>query len=108
MPPEADCKQGSEECDEGGMWQEVTERLAMNALVMLENFEECKNETYTSAKLSINDIVSAVRSDEDVNGDDDAETAPVCQPEESLSNADIMECVRKIRTYFGRCRNATD
>lgn len=109
MPSESE--QGSEESDASGMWQEVVERLAMDASVTFEDYVQCDDEACTSAELTTDDIVSAVRgdnSDEDANGEDDAETAPVSQPEESLSNADIMECVRKMRTYLGRCSNATE
>nr|XP_037280355.1 tigger transposable element-derived protein 6-like [Rhipicephalus microplus] len=109
MPSESE--QGSEESDASGMWQEVVERLAMDASVTFEDYVQCDDEACTSAKLTTDDIVSAVRgdnSDKDANGEDDAETAPVSQPEESLSNADIMECVRKMRTYLGRCSNATE
>ncbi|KAL3175253.1 hypothetical protein MRX96_010872 [Rhipicephalus microplus] len=88
-------------------------RLGMNASVTFEAFVECDNEVYLSAELTINDIVSAVcgdqdTTDEDANGENDAETAPVCQPKESLFDADIMKYVRKKPTYFGRCSNATD
>ncbi|XP_037580219.1 tigger transposable element-derived protein 6 [Dermacentor silvarum] len=107
----SESEQGSEESDVSGMWQEVVERLAMDASVTFEDYVQCDDEACTSAELTTDDIVSAVRgdnSDEDANGEDDAETAPVSQPEESLSNADIMECVRKMRTYLGRCSNATE
>ncbi|KAH8009579.1 hypothetical protein HPB51_018272 [Rhipicephalus microplus] len=108
IPHEVDSEEGSEESDVDVMWQEVAERLAMDASVTFEDFVECDSEAYTLAELTIDDILSAVRGDEDADGEDDAETAPMCQPEESLSNADIMECVRKMRTYLGRCSNATD
>ncbi|KAH7940970.1 hypothetical protein HPB49_008541 [Dermacentor silvarum] len=107
----SESEQGSEESEASGMWQEVVERLAMDASVTFEDYVQCDDEACTSAELTTDDIVSAVRgdnSDEDANGEDDAETAPVSQPEESLSYADIVECVRKIRTYLGRCSNATE
>ncbi|KAH7959550.1 hypothetical protein HPB49_011850 [Dermacentor silvarum] len=107
----SESEQGSEESDASGMWQEVVERHAMDASVTFEDYVQCDDEACTSAELTTDDIISAVHgdnSDVDANGEDDAETAPVSQPEESLSNADIMECVRKMRTYLGRCSNATE
>ncbi|KAH6943706.1 hypothetical protein HPB50_025631 [Hyalomma asiaticum] len=92
-----------EESDASGMWQEVVERLAMDASMTFEDYVKCDDEAFTSAELTTDDIVSAVRddedkSDEDASGEDDAETVPVSQPEEPLSNVDIMECLRKMRT----------
>ncbi|KAH6945667.1 hypothetical protein HPB50_009562 [Hyalomma asiaticum] len=72
----------------------------MDASVTFEDYVKCDDEAAVCGDED--------KSDEDASGEDDAETTPVRQPKESLSKADIMECVRKMRTYLGRCSNATE
>ncbi|KAH8040211.1 hypothetical protein HPB51_009759 [Rhipicephalus microplus] len=77
IPHEVGSEEASEESDAGSMWQEIAERLAIYASVTFEDFVECDSEAYTSAELMIDDIVSAVHSDEDssdedANGEDDS------------------------------------
>lgn len=95
------------------MWQEVAERLAIDASLKFEEYVQCDDEECMSAKLTTDNTVSAARGDEDnsnedANSEDNVETTPVGQPEESLSNADIMECMWKMHTYLGRCINANE
>ncbi|KAH7972187.1 hypothetical protein HPB52_009031 [Rhipicephalus sanguineus] len=92
------------------MWQEFVERLVTDASVTFKDSVQCDDEACTPDELTTDDIVSAVRgdnSDEGANGKDDAETALVNQPEESRCNADIVECMRNMHTYLGRCGKAT-
>ncbi|KAH9376454.1 hypothetical protein HPB48_019293 [Haemaphysalis longicornis] len=64
---------------------EVTEKLAVDAAVTFEDYEECDDEACTSAELTTEDIVHTVRrddgtSDEDAESDDgDAKTGRASQ-----------------------------
>ncbi|KAH9374114.1 hypothetical protein HPB48_005383 [Haemaphysalis longicornis] len=104
-------REDSEECD---AWDEVVEKLAVDAAVTFQDYVQCHDDTCTSAELTTEDIVSTVRcddgiSDEDAESDDDdVETGPASQGEEAVSNADVLQCVAKIRTFLSRCTNAIE
>ncbi|KAH9384130.1 hypothetical protein HPB48_026116 [Haemaphysalis longicornis] len=98
----------SEEFD---AWDEVTEELAVGAAVTFEDCVQYDDEACTSAERTTEGIVNTVRCDDGTSAEDaysDAETGTASESAEDVCNANVLQCVAKMRTFLSRCKNAIE
>ncbi|KAH7946690.1 hypothetical protein HPB52_003449 [Rhipicephalus sanguineus] len=109
-----DCEPTPRDCDDEAeldpeLWNELTEKLPVDAAVTFEDYMDSDCAAAMSAELTCEEIVSQVReqdccsSDEDDTGDTEAGTT-----EETISISDVVVFLEKTRSYLGCCKDVPD
>ncbi|KAH6944352.1 hypothetical protein HPB50_002734 [Hyalomma asiaticum] len=95
------------------LWSKVAEQLAVDPSVTFDNYVECDKATWTSAKLTTDNILQSIQGtdtqDEECsdNMDDDVTVAPE-DCDEFVSATDALEYLRKPRIFIEKSGRATE
>ncbi|KAH7962281.1 hypothetical protein HPB52_015322 [Rhipicephalus sanguineus] len=109
-----DCKPTPRDCDDEvelnpELWNELTEKLLVDAAVTFEDYVYSDCAAAMSAELTCEEIVSQVReqdccsSDEDYAGDAESRTT-----EETISSSDVVVFLEKTRSYLRCCKDVPE
>ncbi|KAH7948292.1 hypothetical protein HPB52_020262 [Rhipicephalus sanguineus] len=106
-----DCKPRPRDCDDEAeldpeLWNELTEKLPVDAAVTFEDYVDSHCAAATSAELTCEEIVSQVREQDCCSSDeDDAGDAESGTTEETISSSDVLVFLEKARSYLGCCKD---
>ncbi|KAH7981687.1 hypothetical protein HPB52_000712 [Rhipicephalus sanguineus] len=101
----------AENCDDEAeldpeLWNELTEKLPVDAAVTFEDYVDSDCAAATSAELTCEEIVSQVREQDCCNSDEhDAGDAESGTMEETISSSDVVVFLEKTRSYLGCCKD---
>lgn len=107
-------EQVEEDDTTGELWSEVAEVLPVDS-VTFDDYVQCDEATRTSAELTNEDILQSVQDDEgsedDMNdgvGASEGAAAALEDCDEPVTTADVLDSLRKLRTFLGKSRTATE
>ncbi|KAH7961583.1 hypothetical protein HPB52_010700 [Rhipicephalus sanguineus] len=91
------------------LWNELTEKLPVDAAVTFEDYVDSDCTAATSAELTCEEIVSQVREQDCCSSDeDDAGDAESGTTEETISSSDVVVFLEKTRSYLGCCKDVPE
>ncbi|KAH7947162.1 hypothetical protein HPB52_007929 [Rhipicephalus sanguineus] len=108
------CKPRPRDCDDEAeldpeLWNELTEKLPVDAAVTFEDYVDSHCAAATSAELTCEEIVSQVREQDCCSSDeDDAGDAESGTTEEAISSSDVLVFLEKTRSYLGFCKDVPE
>ncbi|KAH7963601.1 hypothetical protein HPB52_021677 [Rhipicephalus sanguineus] len=109
-----DCEPTPRDCDDEAeldpeLWNELTEKLPVEAAVTFEDYVDSDCAAAASVELNCKEIVSKVReqdccsTDEDNAGDAESGTT-----EETISSSDVVVFFEKALSYLGCCKDVPE
>ncbi|KAH7981688.1 hypothetical protein HPB52_000713 [Rhipicephalus sanguineus] len=106
-----DCEPMPRDCDgeaelDPELWNELTEKLPVDAAVTFEDYVDSDCTAATSAELTCDEIVSQMREQDCCSSDeDDAGDAESGTTEETISSSDVAVFLEKTRSDLGCCKD---
>ncbi|KAH7972863.1 hypothetical protein HPB52_018104 [Rhipicephalus sanguineus] len=105
-----DCEPTPRDCDDEveldpELWNELTEKLPVDAAVTFEDYVDSDCATATSTELTCEEIISQVREHCSSSDEDDTADAEPGTTEQTISSSDVVVFLEKTRSYLGCCKD---
>ncbi|KAH7946980.1 hypothetical protein HPB52_006663 [Rhipicephalus sanguineus] len=107
-----DCEPTPRDCDDEAelnpeLWNELTEKLPVDAVVTFKDYIDSDCAAATSTELTCEEIVSQVHEQDSV-AEHDAADAESGTMEEAISSLDVVVFLEKTRSYLGCCKDVPE